>query len=239
MTRMLLFLIVIFCPVSTIAQQPATAIEEALQRMENVIKEKNETLAFWQTAVDTAIKLARQKAILEIHPLAKNAVASKDLKYASDAYLQILKIDSADEEARDFFRTNNQLEAIEKQLEQQIKKQEPSKPAEMIVKVNSEAMSMDAGKAEEASAMRRLQFESENGIVFKKLPDGSWVKLNPNGEVDYTLQEIDRNSYSVTIRADAKNNVIHQLLPDHFLWAWEGGWNRGSRTKGADGHWTK
>lgn len=216
--RTIIFSILIFASGFASAQQPAKILSDALQQMEEVIKEKNANLAFWKTATATAIELARQKALTQIRPIAKKAAADKDLETANEAFLAILKINAADKQARDYFQANGQWEEVEKKLVQSTAREQSS-----------------AG----ARSMQMIEYEMKDGSRFKKQTDGTWARLDSTGKVEYALKEIDRNSYSVTLQQHSRHHEVHQLLPDHRLWAWNTGWKKGNRARMGAGYWVK
>ena len=179
-------------PSKIVFAEPPKSIEEAMERRE---KANSDATAEFQKAEQVfAEKTAKadKEFVGFLSQLARQAVASGDLPGASKAWEKVLEVDPHDKSATEFFGTINRPDIPKAKIEWAIKS--------------------------DTSDKKRIEFVTESGRRFRKRSNGVWSDTLLDGTEYPPLKELARTSGRVTLQRLDKNEQLHQLDGDRFLW---------------------
>ncbi|WP_417745974.1 hypothetical protein [Rosistilla oblonga] len=161
-----------------VLEDAPTRVEEAMKRLGGRTKKLDDKLAVIQAAYLKATRDAETKTIGWLKQIARFEVGNGQLAKATEAWTEVLKLDSSDKEAREFFRTIGRLDVVQKQ----IARAKSTENARDLGAVSHWAMKHSWGfldsRKQEMATLRLLA----NGRVkaSAKYPDAHWMPLDEN-----------------------------------------------------------
>lgn len=164
-------------PAIVLEESPGN-VEEAVKRLGGRTKELDDKLTEIQAAHQKATQEAEAKAIVWLKQIARFEVGNGQLAKATEAWTEVLKLDTSDNEAREFFRTIGRLDVVQKQ----ITRARSTENARDLGAVSHWAMKHSWGfqdsRKQELATLQLLA----NGRVkaSAKYPDAQWMPLTEN-----------------------------------------------------------
>ncbi|MBI1247070.1 hypothetical protein GC197_04405 [bacterium] len=172
---------------------------------------------------DEAVKQARAKAVKQLEGIAKNEMSQGEIAKATATWTEILKIDPINVDAKAYFRSIGRIDDALALSNEILRKQQTG------------------SSAPSPTPIQRIVWRGEDGNVFQRSQNGSWIHIMPvddgKGAKQYAYEEISRNAESVELFRKAGARGSHLMLyPDHSMWRWE---SDRDWTLVSDGHWVQ
>ncbi len=195
------------------AQQPAQPPKSRADIVKDFAEKQrklDDTLDEMKKKHSKAVKEAEAEAVKKLKTIAQSEAGKGEIAEATQTWTSVLEIDASDIEAKKFFRSIGRLDIVQQQLEK-------------------------ASQREVVFPKRRTEWQGENGINFRLLPDGTWFESWATKERQRVHREVSRSPYHVELfNRNGSSRVQHILYPDHFYWKayLDKEWNLGE-----DGAW--
>lgn len=127
-----------------------------------------------------AVREAEKVAIEELKTLARSEAGNGKIREATDAWTEVIKLDSTDADANKYFKAIGREDIIQQEIAKAIERQSPE-------------------------PSKRIQWQSESGGVYRRLPNGTWLHAwqGKDGVEQLIYVEVGRTPYYVEIFHDA------------------------------------
>lgn len=197
---------------NVIAQDPQPR-EEIHKELE---EQKKKLDAILQGIVDDHLKAVREAekaAIEELKALARAEAGSGKIREATEAWTEVIKLDSTDPEANKFFRAIGREDIVQQQIAKAIEEQSPE-------------------------PSMRVQWQSESGSVYRRQANGIWTHSwqDKDGLHQRAYVEVGRTPCFIELFHDAGHFKQHKrIYGDRLFWRYANEKDWIDQTKG---QWT-
>lgn len=178
------------------AQQPPPQKSrvEILKSLSEKTQKLDTTLEKMKEKHANATSAAETEAVKKLKTLAQTEAGRGEIAEATETWTDVLEVDATDLEAKKYFRSIGRLDIVEKLVAQ------------------AEAKKVDVPK-------RRLVWQGESGINFRRLPDGTWLETWTNKDVKKVHTEVSRSPYHIGLfNRTGNSRIYHIIYPDHIYW---------------------
>lgn len=161
-----------------------------------------------------AVREAEKAAIEELKALARMEAGSGKIREATEAWTEVIKLDSTDADANKFFKAIGREDIIQQEIAKAIERQSPE-------------------------PSKRNEWQSEGNSVYRRLPNGSWLHIwqDKDGLHQRTMVEVGRTPYFIELFHDAGSfKQYKRIYGDRLFWRYA---NEKDWVDQIRGQWTK
>ncbi len=167
---------------------------DILKSLSQKTEQLDNTLEQMKQKHATATTAAEADAVKKLKALAQTETSNGEIAEATETWTDVLEIDPSDVEAKKYFRSIGRLDLIEKTV-------------------------AAAEAKNDFLPQRRTLWQGESGIVFRRLPDGTWLETWTNKDVRKVHTERSRSPYNIVLfNRTGSSRVLHIIYPDHCYW---------------------
>ncbi len=152
-----------------------------------------------------AVREAEKAAIEELKTLARAEAGSGNIREATAAWTEVIKLDTTDPDANKYFQAIGREDIVKQQIAEAIEKQSPV-------------------------PSKRVEWQNDKGSVYRRQPNGIWVQSwrDKDGLHQKPYVELGRTPYFIEIFHDGGHyKQYERLYGDRLFWRYanEKTWN--------------